>query len=68
MTGGGHFSSESQRVDTVQDFLIKLGIKPSMHASMENNFFFTKYCHRKTYQNYEQSQQKLGTFLENKVL
>ena len=30
--------------------------------------FFTKSCHRLTYQNYEQSRQKLGTFLENKVL
>ena len=43
-------------LDTVQDFLIKLGIKPFMHLW------------EITYQNYEQSRQKLGTFLENKVL
>ena len=38
------------------------------NASIENKHFFTKYCHPQTYQNYEQSRQKLGTFLENKVL
>jgi hypothetical protein len=38
-----------------------------MHATSGNKHFFTKYCHRQTYQNYEQSQQKLGIFLENKV-
>ena len=38
------------------------------YASMENKHFSTKYCHCQTYQNYEQSRQKLGTFLENKVL
>ena len=54
-------------VDTVQDFLIKLGIKPPMHL-LEVLHFFTKSRHRQTYQNYEQSQQKLGTVLENKVL
>ena len=27
----------------------------------------TRICHRQTYQNYEQSQQELGTFLENEV-
>ena len=37
-------------------------------ASMVNKHFFTKSCHHQTYQNYEQSRQKLGTFLENKVL
>ena len=37
-------------------------------ASIENKYFFTKKCHHQTYQNYEQSQQKLGTFLVNKVL
>ena len=30
--------------------------------------FFTKKCHHKNYQNYEQSRQNLGTFLENNVL
>ena len=39
------------------------------YAYMGNKHFITKYCcHHQTYQNYEQSQQKLGTFLENKVL
>ena len=38
-------------LDTVQDFLIKLGIKPGMHLW-----------------EIEQSRQKLGTFLEKKVL
>ena len=38
------------------------------YASMGNKHFITKKCHRQTYQNYEQSRQKLGTFLENKVL
>ena len=40
----------------------------TMYASSGNKDFFTKTCHRKTYQNYEQSRQKLGTFLINKVL
>ena len=39
----------------------------TMYASSGNKHFFTKSCHRQTYQNYEQSQQKLGTILENKV-
>ena len=38
------------------------------NASVGNKYFFTKKCHRQTYQNYEQSQQKLSTFLVNKVL
>ena len=38
------------------------------YASIGNNNFSTKSCHCQTYQNYEQNQQKLGTFLENKVL
>ena len=38
------------------------------YAYIGNKQFFTKSCHRQTYQNYEQSRQKLGTFLENKVL
>ena len=37
-------------------------------SHIENKHFFTKSCHRQTNQNYEQSHQKLGTFLENKVL
>ena len=43
-------------LDTVQDFLIKLGIKPRLH--IENKHFFTKPCHRQTYQNYEQPPQR----------
>ena len=38
------------------------------NASIGNKYFFTKQCHCQTYQNYEQSWQKLGTFLVNKVL
>ena len=38
-----------------------------MYSSSGNKPFFTKLCHHKTYQNYEQSRQKLGTFLGNKV-
>ena len=39
----------------------------TMYASSRNKHFFTKSCHPQTYQNYEQSRQKLGTILENKV-
>ena len=39
----------------------------TMYASCGNKHFFTKSCHRQTYQNYEQSRQELGTFLGNKV-
>ena len=39
----------------------------TMYASSGNKHFFIKSCHRQTYQNYEQSRQKLGTILENKV-
>jgi hypothetical protein len=39
----------------------------TMYASNGNKHFFTKSSHRQTYQNYEQSRQKLGTILENKV-
>ena len=55
------------RLDTFQYFLSKLGIKPLMHLLKISNFF-TKSCHRQTYQNYEQKRQKLDTFLENNVL
>ena len=34
------------------------------HQTIENGHFLTKSCHRQTYQNYEQSRQKLGTFLQ----
>ena len=39
----------------------------TMYASSGNKHFFTKSCHRQTYQNYEQSRQKLGTILDIKV-
>ena len=39
----------------------------TMYASSGNNHFFIKTCHCQSYQNYEQSQQKLGTISENKV-
>ena len=39
----------------------------TVYASSENKYFFTKSCHRQTYQNYEQNQQKIGTILGNKV-
>ena len=58
----------ARTLDTVQDFFIKLDIKPCMYPSIGNGHFFTISCHRQTYQNYEQNQQKLGTFLEHKVL
>ena len=54
-------------VETVQDFLIKLGIKAFMHL-LEIGKYFTISYHRQTYLNYEESQQKLGTVLENKAL
>ena len=40
-------------LESVQDLLIKL----DMNASSGNKHFFTKSCHRQTYQNYEQPPQ-----------
>ena len=40
--------SEICRVETVQDFLIKLGT----NAYIGNKHFFTKSCYRQTYQNH----------------
>ena len=37
------------------------------YASIGSRHFCTISCNCQSYQNYEQSQQKLGTFLENKV-
>ena len=45
-------------LDTVQDFLSKLGIKPPIGK----NIFFTKSCHLQTYPNYEQPPQRLQNF------
>ena len=39
----------------------------NMYASSENKHFVTKSCHRQTHQNFEQSRQKIGTILGNKV-
>ena len=39
----------------------------TMNASSGNKHFFTKSCHRQTYQNYEHSRQKLGTIVGNNV-
>ena len=44
------------QVDTVQDFFIQVGHEAT-YASSGNKHFFTKSCHRRTYQNYEQSPQ-----------
>ena len=54
-------------LESVQDFLIKLDMKPCMHL-VEISIFFTKYCHPQTHQNYEQSRQKLGTFIKVDIL
>ena len=35
----------------------------TIYASIGNKHFFTKSCHHQTYQNFEKSRQKLGTFL-----
>ena len=37
------------------------------YASSGNKRFLTKSCHCQAYQNYEQSLQKMGTILANKV-
>ena len=58
--------SSEEPVESVQDFLIKLDMKPRMHL-VEISIFSPKACHRQTYQNYEQSRQKLRTILGNKV-
>ena len=69
------------RVESVQDFLIKLDMKPCMHL-VEISIFFTKSCHRQTYQNYEQPPQtsqnlyfqshffvfKIGQIFQKKIL
>ena len=41
-----------------------MGMKPQKHLVEKNIFTLNNH----TYQNYEKSQQKLGTFLEDKVL
>ena len=44
-------------LEFVQDFLIKLDMKPCRYASSQNKHFFTKSFHHKTYQDYEQPPQ-----------
>ena len=51
--------TSTRELDTIQDFLIKLGIKPSLHMYIENKHFFTKSGHRQTYQNYAEPSQSL---------
>ena len=36
-------------LESVQDFLIKLDMKPCKYASSGNKHFFTKLCHFQTY-------------------
>ena len=76
-----HSSSSSLiQFSTIEEFdiltYLKFRVRPrfldqvgheTMYASSGNKHFFTKSCHRQTYQIYEQSRQKLGTILENKV-
>ena len=59
-------ASRDRSFTTMTRFFDRVGHK-TMYASSGNKHFFTKSCHRQTYQNYEQSRQKLGTILENKV-
>ena len=61
-------------LDTVQDFLNKLGMKPCIHL-VEISMFSLNYVivrptkiTNRADKNYEQSRQEFGTFLENKVL
>ena len=45
-------------LDTVTDFLIELGAHETVYASSNRNkHFCTKWCHRQTYQDYEQPPQ-----------
>ena len=46
------YQEKPYKVDTIQDFLFKLGMKPHTYASSGNKHFFTKSCHHQTYQNY----------------
>ena len=66
-----HFNTLETVVKTIQTrvrlrFFDQVGHE-TMYSSSANKHFFTKSCHPQTYQNYEQSRQKLGTILENKV-
>jgi hypothetical protein len=50
-----------------QRFFVQVGHETT-GACIGKKHFFTEQCHRQTNPNYEQSRQKLGTFLENKLL
>ena len=50
------FAFPTSKLKSVQDFLIKLDMKPCMHL-VEISIFFTKLYHRQTYRNYEQPSQ-----------
>ena len=54
-------------VDTVQDFFIKLGIKPRMHLWEKSIVALNNVIVRPT-KIMNRADKKLGTFLENKVL
>ena len=43
-------------LESVQDFLIRLDMKPCMQL-LEISIFFTKSCHHQAYQNHEQPSQ-----------
>ena len=61
------YNLEHCKVETVQDFLIKFDMKPCMLLVEIHKQFFTKFSYCQTYQNYEQSRQKLATILGTKV-
>ena len=71
--GDNYFYRRVYSLDTVQDFLIKLGIKPCLHL-FKISISFTKSCHCQTYQNYEQPPQSLlnfylqSNFLASKII
>ena len=68
MQGKVNFAFENVIVRDRQRFFDQVGHQTTYNEYIGNKHFFTKSCHRQTYQNYEQSRQKLGAFLENKVL
>ena len=61
------YVEDRAKIDTVQDYLVKLGIKPSMHLweisilSLNNAFV------RPT-KNHEQSRQKIGIFFRKQII
>ena len=50
-----------------QRFFFQVG-NETIYASLKKKHFFKQRVHRQTYQNYEQSRQKIGQFLENEIL